>query len=66
MTGLCAGCLFKPVTLSATIAPFVRERLGMEVELGGARISTEARERLERALSSSNEAPAALPRGGLH
>jgi Fe-S cluster biogenesis protein NfuA len=52
-TGLCAACLFKPVTVAATIGPYISERLGMEVELEGARISAEARVRLERASASS-------------
>jgi Fe-S cluster biogenesis protein NfuA len=52
MTGLCAACLLKPITLQATIRPFVRERLGLEVEMVGARISAEAQARLERAFTT--------------
>jgi Fe-S cluster biogenesis protein NfuA len=46
MTGLCQGCLFRPVTVAGTIAPFIEERLGCEVEVQGARISEEAEARL--------------------
>jgi Fe-S cluster biogenesis protein NfuA len=53
MAGLCAGCLFKPVTTAATIRPFIAERLGMNVEVEGARVSAEAEERLARAFASS-------------
>jgi Fe-S cluster biogenesis protein NfuA len=62
MTGLCAACLFKPVTLAATIRPYIRERLGMGAEIEGARISAEAQERLERALARSYESPGVPPR----
>lgn len=51
MAGLCAACLFKPITLEATIRPFIADRLGMRVQMAGARISAEAQERLERALA---------------
>lgn len=53
MTGLCAGCLFKPVTTEATIRPFIAERLGMDVEVEGARVSVEAQQRLARAFRTS-------------
>jgi len=55
MTGLCAACLFKPITMEATIRPFIAERLGLQVEMVGARISAEAQERLERAFADSYE-----------
>jgi Fe-S cluster biogenesis protein NfuA len=55
MDGLCAACLFKPVTLAATIRPYIHERLGMRVELHGARISDEAQTRLQRALAACYE-----------
>ncbi len=58
MTGLCAACLFKPVTLEATIRPYIRERLAMDVVIEGARISDEAQARLRRALQSSYDPPA--------
>jgi Fe-S cluster biogenesis protein NfuA len=61
MTGLCAGCLFKPVTVAATIAPYIRERLGLEVELEGSRISEEAHQRLVRALAATYEPPRRTP-----
>jgi len=57
MTGLCAACLFKPVTLEATIRPYIRERLAMDVTIEGARISEEAQARLRRALQSSYDPP---------
>ncbi len=53
MAGLCAGCLFKPVTTAATIGPFIAERLGLQVQVEGARISAEAEQRLMRAFESS-------------
>ncbi len=53
MDGLCAGCLFKPVTTAATIRPFIADRLGLEVQVEGARISDEAEQRLRRAFESS-------------
>ncbi len=53
MTGLCAGCVFKPVTTEATIRPFILERLGLQVDVEGARVSAEARERLARAFAAT-------------
>jgi Fe-S cluster biogenesis protein NfuA len=53
MVGLCAACLFKPITMEATIRPFIAERLGLQVQMTGARISAEAQERLARALAGS-------------
>jgi Fe-S cluster biogenesis protein NfuA len=53
MAGLCAGCLFKPVTTAATIGPFIAERLGLQVQVEGARISEEAEQRLIKAFQSS-------------
>lgn len=62
MTGLCGGCLYKPMTVAGTIRPFVEDRLGVGVEVVGARISAEAEERLTRALAGSYRPP----RGGPH
>jgi len=59
MTGVCAACLFKPVTLQATIAPYIRARLGLGVEVEGARISAEAQQRLAAALADGYDAPTA-------
>lgn len=59
MVGLCAGCLYRPLTLAATIRPFIAERLGMRVEIDGARISAEAQARVERALIGSYPPPPA-------
>ena len=61
MAGLCASCLFKPVTLAATIRPYIRARLGMDVEIEGARISDEAQARLERALTAEITSRRAAP-----
>jgi hypothetical protein len=57
MVGLCAGCLYRPLTAAATIASFVEERRGMAVEIMGARISAEAQARVERALLGSYRPP---------
>jgi Fe-S cluster biogenesis protein NfuA len=53
MIGLCAACVFKPVTTEATIRPFVAQRLGMQVQVLGARVSAEAQARMERAFAVS-------------
>lgn len=57
MTGLCAGCLYRPLTTIATLRPYVEERLGLEVEVEGARISEEAEERVLAALGATYEPP---------
>lgn len=53
MIGLCSACLFKPVTTESTIRPFIAQRLGMRVQILGARVSAEAQARMERALAMS-------------
>jgi Fe-S cluster biogenesis protein NfuA len=53
MLGMCAGCRYRPMTTAATIRPFIRERLGVDVDVLGARISEEAEERLAKALEGS-------------
>lgn len=53
MTGMCAGCLYRPLTTISTLRPFIAEQLGLDVEVTGARISDEAERRLLTALSSS-------------
>lgn len=50
MTGLCTGCLYKPLTTAATIRPFIQERLGLDVVIDGARISAEAEARVAEAM----------------
>ncbi|MCW2830412.1 MAG: NifU family protein [Aeromicrobium sp.] len=50
MVGMCAGCRYRPMSTAATVRPFFRETLGLEVVVDGARISEEAEERLARAL----------------
>ncbi|GAB4674029.1 NifU family protein [Mycobacterium avium] len=57
MTGLCAGCLYRPLTTIGTLKPFIAERLGIDVEVAGARISDEAQRRVLAALSRSYEGP---------
>ncbi len=54
MLGLCAGCLYRPLTMAGTIQPLFAQRTGMKVELLGARISAEAEERIARALARSD------------
>lgn len=59
MGGLCAACMFKPVTTTSTLRPFIRERLGLDVVVEGARISSEAEQRLTTALAPYYESPLA-------
>ncbi len=48
-TGMCAGCLFRPLTMRGTIEPALRAVPGVSaVAADGARISEEAAERLRR------------------
>ncbi len=51
-TGMCTGCLYRPLTTAATVRPFV---LGADdvnaVEIEGSRISEEAEARLAEALA---------------
>jgi len=61
MLGLCTGCTFRPVTTAAMIRPFIKERLGIDVDVAGARISAEAEERLARALEGSYGAATPTP-----
>jgi Fe-S cluster biogenesis protein NfuA len=53
MLGLCAGCLYRPLTTVTTIRPFIAERLGVDVVVEGARISAQAEQRLAAAFGSS-------------
>lgn len=57
MRGLCGGCAYRPLTTITTIRPFFAERLGLAVEVEGARISAEAEERIAVALSDSYVPP---------
>jgi Fe-S cluster biogenesis protein NfuA len=48
-TGMCAGCMFRPLTMRGTIEPALRAVPGVSaVAADGARISEEAAERLRR------------------
>lgn len=51
--GMCAGCMFRPLTTQATLRPMMRDRFGLEVEVVGSRVSAEAEERLAKAMSGS-------------
>ena len=56
-TGMCTGCIYRPMTTAATIRPFVLEADDVSaVEIEGSRISEEAEARLAEALAQ--EAPA--------
>ncbi|WP_145010696.1 NifU family protein [Mycobacterium marseillense] len=57
MTGMCAGCLYRPLTTISTLRPFIAEELGLEVEVTGARVSVEAEQRMLKALASSYQPP---------
>jgi Fe-S cluster biogenesis protein NfuA len=55
-TGMCTGCMYRPLTTAATVRPFVLAADEVSaVEIEGSRISQEAEARLAEAL-----APAAL------
>jgi Fe-S cluster biogenesis protein NfuA len=56
--GMCAGCMFRPLTTHATIRPLLREQFGIEVEIIGSRISAEAEERLTKAYAGTGLCPA--------
>jgi Fe-S cluster biogenesis protein NfuA len=48
-TGMCTGCLFRPLTMMGTIEPALLQVPGVtSVEAAGARISAEAAERMRR------------------
>jgi len=52
-TGMCTGCLYRPITMSATIRPALMEVDGVsEVEAPGSRIDEDARVRLEADIGS--------------
>jgi len=59
MVGLCAGCPYRPLTTIGTLRPYVAERLGIALEVEGARVSAEAEERMARALGDSYVPPGA-------
>jgi Fe-S cluster biogenesis protein NfuA len=56
--GLCAGCMFRPVTTAATLRPMMKQRFGLDVEVVGGRISEEAEARLAGALAGTGMCPA--------
>lgn len=46
-TGMCTGCLYRPVTMAATVRPALMEIDGVSaVEAAGSRVSEEAERRL--------------------
>jgi Fe-S cluster biogenesis protein NfuA len=50
-TGMCTGCIFRPLTMAGTIAPALMELPGVTgVQADGARISEEAAARMARYL----------------
>jgi Fe-S cluster biogenesis protein NfuA len=56
-TGMCTGCMYRPLTTAATVRPFVLAADDVSaVEIEGSRISEEAEARLAEALAQ--EAPA--------
>jgi Fe-S cluster biogenesis protein NfuA len=51
-TGMCTGCMYRPLTTAATVRPFVLAAEGVRaVEIEGSRISHEAEARLADALA---------------
>ncbi|RKE38663.1 NifU-like protein [Paraburkholderia sp. BL23I1N1] len=51
-TGMCTGCLLRPMTSAATVQPALLRLEGVtEVKIEGSRISDEAARRIARALS---------------
>jgi Fe-S cluster biogenesis protein NfuA len=62
-TGMCTGCMFRPLTMRGTVAPALSAIAGVTaVHADGARISEEAAERLHRYVD--DEGPR-LPRSPL-
>jgi Fe-S cluster biogenesis protein NfuA len=56
-TGMCTGCLYRPLTTAATVRPFLLTADDVSaVEIEGSRISEEAEARLAGAMAQ--EAPA--------
>jgi len=55
--GMCAGCMFRPLTTEATLRPMMRDRFGLEIEVVGSRVSAEAEERLARAFAGTAVCP---------
>ncbi len=52
-TGMCTGCLFRPVTMATTIRPALLQIEGVKrVEATGARVSAEAEQRMEQHLAA--------------
>lgn len=50
-TGMCTGCLYRPVTMGATIRPFLMEIEGVtSVEAVGSRLNDKAHARLDEDL----------------
>jgi Fe-S cluster biogenesis protein NfuA len=59
-TGMCTGCMFRPLTMRGTIEPALSAIAGVTaVHADGARISEEAAERLRRYVG--DEGPPRLP-----
>lgn len=59
-TGMCTGCMFRPLTMRGTVAPALSAIAGVTaVHADGARISEEAAERLRRYLGDGAPGPLA-------
>jgi Fe-S cluster biogenesis protein NfuA len=58
-TGMCAGCMFRPLTTYATVKPLFHEQFGLDVEIIGSRISAEAEARVAAAYAGTGLCPAA-------
>ena len=53
-TGMCTGCLYRPLTTASTVRPLLLEVEGVTaVEISGSRISEEAEARIARAFARS-------------
>jgi len=54
-TGMCRGCLFRPITMEATVRPVLSQVPGIEaVDAEGVRVSVEATQRLRAQLSEES------------
>ena len=57
-TGMCTGCLFRPLTMMGTVEPALLEVPGVTaVEAAGARISSEAAARMRHYLGDAGPPP---------
>jgi Fe-S cluster biogenesis protein NfuA len=61
-TGMCAGCLFRPLTMKGTVEPALLEVPGVTaVEAAGTRISEEAASRMRHYLGDAGPPPLPAP-----